>query len=218
MAPASGREWHWPPPDPTSVRALNGSERSSIDTCQTHHGVASRLAAALDEAGYTDRKWYLVHTDANLAGFVVTTRLEQIDSTGVARPGAERWSSKFPSSDGLSFFRYVKELIIPVSGHYRMLLFAVTSLPTTSAGASPALTQVEDWLKQGSADIPTELRAFNYSPSEGVAMYVYEFSSRSADEPAVFVDTSESTLTASAHFNTSGLASALTQGTATCPE
>jgi hypothetical protein len=197
-------DFPWPPPEPTSVFApgdpVGGSSPNNLAD------VAAHVRRALDGAGYAERRWYDIGS-AGVHGFAVTTRAEQINDDGTPKPPPERWSLGLPSSQGLSWPDYLKRIVFPVRGLYRQFLICYTDLPLTQGDSAPGnIDDGERWIAGGLADYSSELESRRNTSAYHLAVYVYEFSSKTVDRPAPFVPNSDTTIPAQEHFRSSGLA------------
>lgn len=63
------------------------------------------------------------------SGFVVITPIEQLDENAFPLSGKDRWNSNAPVVKIKSLNEYLKNLIFPVKGYYRMLMLTVANKP-----------------------------------------------------------------------------------------
>jgi hypothetical protein len=169
-------------------------------------GIAEHISSMLDSAGYTERRWFGI----NARGLAVITRLEQVEADGT--PKRDRWSPEFPDAGSLRVLEYLKETFIPISGYYRVFIFAATDLAFTQGGDEPTLEMVSRWMGSGSASIPEEWGDLPIRPRLSFGAYLYEFSSRSSDVAPGFIGSDRARTTAADHLRKTGVFTLLAQG------
>ncbi len=89
----------------------------------------NKLSAALadESCGYLEQGFYDFPYGR---GFVLATRLEQIDPDDARPKQPGRWSTKVdPLNDGFSLTSYLKALFFADNGHFRLLLFVFSDQP-----------------------------------------------------------------------------------------
>ena len=164
--PASQQAF-WPPPQCSTMQRLSNRYFAQAHTLSD---VDDILYNALSSATYDDLRYY-----AAPHGFVLITRVEQINDEGVALPGKERWSPDVPDSIGFSLVRYLKALFIPTVGHFRVIAFAVTDQPITTYRPAPEEAEARVWLQQGANELDPDVGALPYGRGYHCTALIYEF-------------------------------------------
>ena len=164
----------WPPPKNASratfgvdvPRSLLGSETATLDA--TYH----RLIAALESIDTQ----YSSGLFAAAGGFVLLTRMEQVDEVGrsVARP--YRWRAYQPPPASMS--DYLTRLFLAPPGHYRTLAFVFTS-ETNLAPGTGALPAIEE----GDTVLPDEIAEKRFDSVRAYVL-VYAYTKKDTDQVA----------------------------------
>ena len=164
--PASQQAF-WPPPQCSTLQRLNSRYFAQA---RTLGDVDDILYNALSSATYDDLRYY-----AAPHGFVLITRVEQINDAGVALPGKARWSPDVPNGAGSSLVNYLRALFIPAVGHFRVIAFAVTDQPITTYRPAPQEGEARVWLQQGADALDPNVGALPYGPGYHCTALIYEF-------------------------------------------
>ena len=96
--------------------------------------MASQFNAALSGGGYVETRWFPIGSDYQ-HGFVVTTRLEQLDRGSGST--SERWSALYREPPSLRWLMFAQTPALPHPGHYRSFLIAFTDLQMPGGAAAP---------------------------------------------------------------------------------
>lgn len=121
----------WPPPPasdvwlPLTPPVASGARFGAI---------SSELDATLSRAGYEGARWYPIGVEYQ-HGFVLTTRLEQLDSA--AGSNEERWPPTYPDPVSLKWLTIAQSPKLPRAGRYRAFLVAFTDLPLQPSSTPP---------------------------------------------------------------------------------
>ena len=164
---AASQQAFWPPPQCSTLQRLNSRYFAQA---RTLGDVDDILYNALSSATYDDLRYYAAPN-----GFVLITRVEQINNDGVALPGKERWSPDVPDGVGTSLVSYLKALFIPAVGHFRVIAFAVTNQPITTYRPAPQESEARVWLQQGADELDPHVGALPYGPGYHCTALIYEF-------------------------------------------
>ncbi len=180
--PASLPSFPWPPPaasahDDLTV-ALTRAPASTLGEWD------ARLAAALAQAGYSERVYHHVPE-----GFALVTRLEQIDGDGRPR-GEQRWSKDQPRPEFFSLGSYLRSVFLPTVGRYRVLVFVVSSAPFALTARGPSREKADDWGRSGMLGLPASIAGQALAPGHRCAALVYEFERPDAEQDPRFVEAS----------------------------
>lgn len=161
----------WPPPEPSAravlPRRLLEAAGAGLSTLGDADG---RLTAALDAAGYDERAYHGVPS-----GFALVTRLERINSDGTPTDQSARWRTDIRPIRAFSLREYLRALFTARSGHFRVLVFIVTSEPFNSSGSRARLATMELWSRSGLNVLPPSLRSAPYTENHAVTVLIYEF-------------------------------------------
>ena len=153
----------WPPPTPSARRQVDDRYFAARDL----RGMDAVLSRALHASGYADKAYFTAPH-----GFVLVTQLEQINDQGA--PVGDRWSIQPASYAGLSFLDYLKALFISKPGHFRIIAFAVTNAPFTTAAPAPNRDTAMAWLDKGLTALPPALGPVSSQGFRCEAL-IYEF-------------------------------------------
>lgn len=161
----------WPPPRSSARQTLpadlfesGGSRPGSLGDVDT------RLRKALSGAGYDDVGYYGVP-----GGFALVTRVEQVDAEGRALAGSARWSARVQPKGGFSLLRLVQALIAAEPGHFRTLVFIVTSRPFATSARRAKLETISQWSGAGLNLLPPPVGRQPFTGDHRVTALVYEF-------------------------------------------
>jgi hypothetical protein len=154
-------------------------------TDESLFAVAQRLENAFRSAGYGQLGYYAVPS-----GFAMATRLEQFDSDGTPLPIPARWSSDVAPPKVFSLVSYLRALFGANPGHFRVIVFAVTSAPVA---ADPHKTVNRDtaslWPTGGASRLPVSYKSIRYVDDEySCTALIYEFEVDAPGAQPVFKD------------------------------
>ena len=201
-SPRANAGFPWPPPRPSTRRLLPRPMVTGAALQPTLGGVADRLQAALESAGYVEYGYYPVP-----GGFALATRLERIHPDGRAYTEPARWQWGQAALTGFDLGSYMRALFDVEQGYFRVIVFAVTSAPLETTDEAPQAGQVLAWPMNGAPELPATLRRHSYGDDAYTAALVYEFESRGRGHEATF--RSQSRLTGAAHLRQARLLPAL---------
>ena len=163
----------WPDAPQPSVTAtiapylLSGAANSRPATLQA---VAARLEGAIARAGYLQPKYL----GAGCNGFAVMLDLEHIEADGSRARGAAGFAP--PGQDeGFSLAAYVRRLFYAPPGHYRQIVFVVSSQRIGRIAAPPTEAELRAIAADGLSALPGRYAALPYTPQHVVLALVYEF-------------------------------------------
>ena len=193
-APPSLPRFPWPPPV--------ASDRIVIPLTLGGPGlkkmgdVDEKILSALTKMGYVQRAHYPVPN-----GFVLISRVEQIDKNGVAKPPPDRFSDRLPGPHSLK--SYFDGAFTSPPGYFRIVAFVVTPVDFNDIGA-PLSEADAHGLLQGPPALPGPIAARPLPPRTVVTALIYEYQKTSVDQnsPAVPI---VSTVSAQTHLERAGL-------------
>jgi hypothetical protein len=159
----------WPPPRASTTDVLP-DELVRVAPAMTLGDLDRRLRAALESAGYLERRYY-----AAPGGFALVTRLEQIEEDGTPRPSPERWSTEVPGLAEFSLRAYLRALFFAARGRYRLIVLVATDVPFAQAATPITAASAETLLAAGLNRLPAGLAALPFKGDAVVTALIYEF-------------------------------------------
>ena len=175
----------WPPPKASAYVIIPREFLVKTGTRTLLEDIALKIEKALDTTGYAERSYYYVPK-----GFALVTRLEQIFSDGTPRNGVDRWSIDYSRQRVFSLSSYLKALFKANPGHYRIIVFIITSYPFNQAGSTVDRDSAMKWLHGGLNVLPPEIGKWPYTSEYDCTALIYEFEQISVVGPTVFKDPS----------------------------
>jgi hypothetical protein len=157
----------WPPPE-YSVSAV--LDKSYFKQSKTMFDVDDILTTALSDLGYYDRSYFEIPN-----GFALVNRIEQIKEDGAPFAPPARWSVTVKAYDRLSWSAYLKALVFPPSGFFRIIVFAVTDNSFISSRKKVTKAAAEQWLKSGVHQLPASIGNKKLGPNHLCMAIIYEF-------------------------------------------
>jgi hypothetical protein len=144
--------------------------------------VGLRLENVLRQCGYGQFGYYAIP-----GGFALTTRLEQFKADGAPADGPYRWTTDIPNPKVFSF-EYLRILLEGKTGHYRVIVFAVTddSFFAQNEGKVVSAEQADKLAIEGANKLPDSLGNVTYSDRHWCAALIYEFEKPAVDQPVEF--------------------------------
>jgi hypothetical protein len=183
----------WPPPE-YSVSAV--LDKSYFKQSKTMFDVDDILTTALSDLGYYDRSYFEIPN-----GFALVNRIEQIKEDGAPFAPPARWSVTVKAYDRLSWSAYLKALVFPPSGFFRIIVFAVTDNSFTSSRKKVTKAAAEQWLKSGVHQLPASIGNKKLGPNHLCMAIIYEFKKVASKEAEQITGD----LTGMEHLEKSGL-------------
>ena len=192
-------QFPWPPPRASAMALLPRSFLTAPGSPPVLLAdVSARLVTALDQCGYSEHSFYAVPD-----GFALVTQLEQINPDGTPKQPPARWAADVPPLRSFSLSDYLKALFTANPGHYRIIVFVVTSHPFSQAEASVGREEAEGWLASGLNRLPDTIGRLRFSEAVVCTALIYEFEQPEAGkEPTIL---SPSDLTGTDHLAKSRL-------------
>jgi hypothetical protein len=169
---------------------------------KTFGEATNALLDGLEKAGYRDRNFF--STENN--GIALVTRLEKINEDGAPAPKGSRWP------EGLKAFDYrfnagidavLRGLFEVEAGHYRVIVFLLSSLPALRSPKEVPADEALTWLKSGTNTLPKYLAI---QPIEDTALLalIYEFESNGSKVKVI-----QSPISGQAHLSKAGILASL---------
>jgi hypothetical protein len=140
----------WPPPEASARQRIPSDRLRGTNPKISLLGVARRLEAAFDQAGYGEIAYYFVPK-----GFAIVSRLEQIKPDGTPLDVPDRWSREIAPPPVYSLRAYIEALFSANPGHFRVVVFIVTSEPfAEDTNTQVTRDEALKWLVRGSNKLP----------------------------------------------------------------
>jgi hypothetical protein len=168
----------WPPPKASAFFVFQRELLSAAGMPKTLGDVSATLERALNAAGYSEKSYYRVPE-----GFALACRLEQILPDGT--PASDRWSIKSGSTRAFSLVSYLKALFTANPGHYRIVVFIITSLSFSQSDKKVTAEEVSEWLRSGTQSLPKSIRSLPFTDDHTCTSLIYEFERASPDHSPV---------------------------------
>ncbi|MBL7796567.1 MAG: hypothetical protein JNJ90_08705 [Saprospiraceae bacterium] len=191
----------WPPPACNTRTIL---PKTVFKNCKVLGDVEGRLGTALEAKGFTQRSFFSVPN-----GFAAVTQLEQYNGAdGSVRNDRTRWLDYPAIGSFTGVLDYLKALVVPQKGYFRMFVFVVTDAPFGGSEKRVSKEQAAAWLNQGYNRLPNSLAAMKFTSAYDVTALVYEFEVPESNRKPVQKCPSPR-FSAKTHLRKSGLAPAL---------
>ena len=164
-------QFPWPPPRASASAVIPAAfvKPGAVDTA-TLGDVAAEISAALDTGGYFERSYF-----GAPGGFAMVTRLERINPDGTPTAEAERWTVGALPLTSFSLAAYLRALFTAPSGHYRIIVFVVSSQPFAQSETEVERSEALAWLSEGLNRLPDNIALAPFTPQHTVTALIYEF-------------------------------------------
>ena len=170
----------WPPPRESAFAVVPTTLLERAGAVSTYGDAAQRLTSALDRAGYAESTYYAVPS-----GFVLATRMEQINDDASSKQPPDRWSLNIEPPQNFSLSWYLRALFQAQKGRFRIIVFVVTDVSLTTTGERISRAEAEGWPRGGAKSLPPHLADVDYSPNHRTTALIYEFQQTSSTEPVI---------------------------------
>lgn len=194
-------DFPWPPPTASAVATVPRSLVENSGGTTRLADVGARLEGAFYQAGYGEMSWYRVPE-----GFAMVSRLEQFNNDGTPLQGDDRFSAELARPPA-SLTGLIKDLFFAREGHYRVVVFMVTSLAVQQSPQRMSRRAASDLVSSGADRLPENTGSQPFTGNHKCTALIYEFFQRTADHPAEFV--SPGRLDGTTHLRRSGILNAL---------
>jgi hypothetical protein len=174
----------WPPPKASAFFKFQRELLSVVDTPKTLGDVSVTLERALTGAGYSEKSYYRAPE-----GFALACRLEQILPDGT--PASDRWSIKSENTKAFSLVSYLKALFTANPGHYRIVVFIITSLSFNQSDKKVSPDEAKGWLSSGTQSLPKSIASLPFTDEHTCTALIYEFQRVTPDHDPVLEDPSD---------------------------
>jgi hypothetical protein len=170
------QKFPWPPPKPSADCNIDNKYLIKPNETVYFLNIATLLEEALNQAGYGQKRYYLVCTEDSLVdGFAIVTQLEQTELNRMPKQGSDRWAQEYRATMKFDLRHIIAGLFNARRGLYRIIVFVIA--PTTFAFKNKAVTEkdVKNWFAGGMIRLPNEVENFVYSTSFRCTALIYEF-------------------------------------------
>jgi hypothetical protein len=198
-------QFPWPPPPPSGraevpYAVLSERIHRSADLKDLHlRDVDAVLKASLMRAGY-ELSYYRVPD-----GFALVARIERIEDDGSPyQPARLRFDPESHPLETFSFEGYLSALFFAPPGHYRVIVFVVSSEAFMATGKPVTRQEAIAWQENGASSLPPAVRDLAYSDRYSCMALIYEFEKR--DTGTDPVELHPGRLSAAEHLAKSGIA------------
>ncbi len=191
----------WPPP---ACNTRSELQKTVFKNCKVLGDVEGRLRKALEKKGYAQLSFFSVPN-----GFAAVTQLEQYNGAdGSVRNDRTRWLDYPALGSFTGVLDYLKALVVPQKGYFRLYVFVVTDQPFGGSETRVSKEQAAAWLNQGFNRLPNSLAAMPFTTAYDVTALVYEFEVPESNRKPVQRCPSPR-FNAKTHLRKSGIATAL---------
>jgi hypothetical protein len=166
-------EFNLPPPQPSATDVLPGTY---FTDCKYLKQINTKLLAALAGCGYSRRSYYHAPN-----GFALVTQLERINENGMPKQEKERWETDMSLASVFSLKSYFKSLFFSNQGYYRCIVFLITNANYTSSQTTATKKLANEWLKDGSNKLNTEIGDLPVTDDYSFDVLIYEFKKNEND-------------------------------------
>ena len=198
--PATIPQFPWPPPEASAFARIPTSLLLARAPATPHlRDAAASLIGALSHAGYTETSFYSVPD-----GFALASRMEQMDADGRPLPGNSRWALSVAPESVFCLSCYLKALLTAGHpGHFRVVVFIVSSRAFAQANTPVTAKTAKDWLDSGMNMLPSAIGALPFTADHACTALIYEFELRQGDAAAALK--LPGTLTGATHLVRAGI-------------
>jgi hypothetical protein len=163
-------EFPWPPPLASARENIRNELLLDDSRSPLLQDVDQKLCRALDSNGYSERSYYAVPQ-----GFALVTRLEQIYADGTPMEEQDRWAVDVRPLRKFTLEAYLRALFQANPGHYRIIVFVVTSMPFPEQRARVTRDEAMLWLTDGLNRLPNTIGNRLYTQEYACTAMIYEF-------------------------------------------
>ena len=194
----------WPPPRASDSMVLDNEDFGfGQEGSETLGGMDKVFRRGLSTCGYEGRYF------SAPGGFVLVTRLEQIEDDGSPSPEPARWQLALPGRYDFWNLSFWKNLITGTKGNYRIVALVVSDQGFSQRSEGVDAGQAMAWFGEGWQKLPPGIRSQPFTSEHTVTALVYEFE-RSEIEAEVKGPLNPLNLRAKTHLLKAGLLAALT--------
>lgn len=157
----------WPPPERFQRQTLSEQLKTNATTLGD---VNARLRQALQANGYEQRSYFQTP-----GGFALVTQLEQFKADGSPKTGANRWKDYPVQENFEGVWGYLKSLVMPMPGNFRIFVFVVTDQAYGQSSRRVGKSEAVGWLSNGLNRLPPKIAGAPLNDQHYLDVLVYEF-------------------------------------------
>ena len=169
---------------------------------KTFGDAAQTLIKGLEKAGYLKRNFFCLENN----GIALVTRLEKINEDGTPARNDVRWPAILGPLDyrfNASLDAVLHGLFEAEAGHYRVIVFFLSSFPPTPAAKEVGGVEAVAWLKSDGTTLPNYIAVQPLGEAVVVAL-IYEFESDGSRVKVI-----HSPISGQAHLSKAGILASL---------
>ena len=182
------QEFPWPPPKASAMYVLPSTIFSNARNLED---INQKLFRALDVNGYSEIRYFSIPSSSNI-GFVLVTRLEQINEDATSKKGNERWNDTM-NNENFNFGDYIKSIFLTKKGYFRVIAFAVTEDSFYQSNIMPSKATALSWLQTGANKLPNSIGQTLNNPNYKVTALIYEYEQEENKDTAKLEERSKHT-------------------------
>jgi hypothetical protein len=177
----SAGRFPWPPPLTDSFLSFDGQQLLAKGYV-TFGAVDDLLKESLTTAKYSAP----VYLSGPEDGFIMLTRLENIDANGVPKPDPGRFGINARVNDDFSIGDFIRIFLNGADpGYYRIIAFAVSKTVDLTQEPAPTEAAALGWLDAGeSISLPDAIEGNPITDAHELTVLVYEFEKQNKVDPA----------------------------------
>jgi hypothetical protein len=161
-------EFPFPPPKASANYTFDKNLFSGINNLTQS---SERIENALKKSGYYEKSYYQIPN-----GYALVTRIEKIEPDGTPAVAEERWNvSDTGSSSSFDLLSYFKSLFFANEGHYRIIVFLVTSDNVQMTDRIMLMSEGQDFLSSGLNRLPSQFDSMPFTENHYCTALIYEW-------------------------------------------
>lgn len=163
------KSFPFPPPSGYTYAVLDDAIFSSCQLLGDASNIIYR-AITSSNCNYGDVGYYAIPD-----GFVVVTKVEEINDDATSVSGSDRFSEgRYQSMSLLDFFA-------PRKGYFRVFAFLVTDVPFNATSTPVTAGNALEWIRMAANVLPDAIKKKPFKPGYNCTVIVYEFKSEEAN-------------------------------------
>ena len=147
------------------------------------------LKVVLEFAGYNNLSHYWLEGESN-PGFALVTRIEFINDVGMP-VSDHRFDTELPPVYWFRGWEFLKALVFPDNGRYRLIALVVSQKPLVEKKAAMTTAEMEEINHGPSGLSERDWADKEITPDYFFVAYVYEFYRKTRSEPITFQESSD---------------------------
>jgi hypothetical protein len=166
----------FPPPKASASHIFDNDLFSGINSLTQS---SERIENALKKSGYYEKSYYQIPN-----GYALVTRIEKMEFDGAPAAETERWNVNDTGSSGsFDFLSYFKSLFTAETGHYRIIVFLVTSDDVQMTERVMLMSEGQDFLSSGLNRLPSEFDIMPFTEDHYCTALIYEWYKVEHEDP-----------------------------------